>query len=168
MSRGDSRFIALRWLGSDICNANVKGQSPHQVNSLCGCFYGQCLQLSYSSAARERHPRIPKAACMCAHVCAGIGEQFNEQVEEIHQCNEKCNSMYCPANSSLGLLLSCRNTNSATFKINQKLEPHYTLAHVLQFVSILACDGGISVSFFIAKKKPLKRSYLQSHLLGLN
>lgn len=97
-----------------------KGQSPHQLNNLCGCFHGQCLQLSCLLAAWKGTPWIPKKhACVPMCVLGDWEGKFNEDAE-IHQYNYKCNSMCLSCYDQFRIrYLPAGDTNSVTFKINQ-------------------------------------------------
>lgn len=97
-----------------------KGQSPHQVNSLCGCFYGQCLQLSYSSAARKGTPWIPKQHAYVPICVLGGWRASLMNKQKFISVMKNATVCTCPANSSLGLIFLQEIQNSATFKINQK------------------------------------------------
>ena len=92
-----------------------KGQSPHQLNSLCGCFHGQCLQLSCSSAARTGTPWIPKQHA-CVPMCVlGDGGASLMNKQKFISVIKNATVCTCPANSSSGLLFSCRRYKTVPF-----------------------------------------------------
>ena len=78
MSRG-TLGCALGWLGSDICNTNVKGSIPSLAEQLMWMLSWPVLATQLLVSCTERYTMDPKAACMCAHVCAGgWGGKSNE------------------------------------------------------------------------------------------
>lgn len=78
MSRG-TLGCALRWLGSDICNVNVKGSIPSLGEQLMWMLLWPVLATQLLVSCAERYTMDPKAASMCAHLCAGgLEGKFNE------------------------------------------------------------------------------------------